>query len=91
MKICYSDNVKRKIASKTKLFYRLLELGKHKKVRNEEKEQKHTFRDMPLNQIFSDRISDKFSNDIIVNCSGLVKIDDLSSCKDLGKGDFTIF
>jgi hypothetical protein len=87
MKICHSDNAQRKIASKTKLFYRLLKSGKQRQVSSEEKEQKNAFRHIPLNQIFSD----KFSNDIIVNCSGLVKIDDLSSCKDLDSGDFIIF
>lgn len=87
MKICHSNNAKRKIASKTKLFYRLLKLGKHKQVSSEEKEQKNNFRDIPLNQIFAE----KFSNDVVVNCSGLVKIGDLHSCKDLSSSDFTVF
>jgi hypothetical protein len=90
MKICSGDNAKiktLKIGSKIKLFYRLFNFGKHKKVSQEDRGQENTFKDIPLNQIFSD----KFSNDIIVNCSGLIKIDDLSSCKDLVSSDFTIF
>ena len=56
-----------------------------RKVKN--KKQKEAFKSNSQNNL----VSDYLSNDIILSCSGQVKIENLDSCLNLVRSDFIVF
>ena len=63
----------------------LFQFWNRRKVKN--KKQKEAFKSNSQNNL----VSDYLSNDIILSCSGQVKIENLDSCLNLVRSDFIVF
>ncbi|WP_144865160.1 hypothetical protein [Hyella patelloides] len=74
-----------KLTGKIKGFFAVLKFGKFRKINNKKKEE--TIKDSSINNALYSNLS----NDIVINSSGQVKINNLDSCLDLVSSDFIVF